>query len=85
MVGGEKRQDDWEITNGGYELLKERKKKKVKQKQSSLIQEENLQKVIKIYEERVEELREQVQYFKKLYEEEKMEKSKLLEQLTKRI
>ncbi|MBO6243955.1 MAG: hypothetical protein J6O41_05255 [Clostridia bacterium] len=75
----------WEITNDGYEFLKEQKRRRVKQKQSSLIQEEKLQKVIKIYEERVEELREQVQYFKKLYEEEKMEKSKLLEQLIKSI
>lgn len=76
-------ENDWEITNDGYELLKEKKKKRVKQKQTSLIQEENLQKVIKIYEDRIEELKEQVQFFKKLYEDEKLEKLKLLEQLIK--
>lgn len=72
-------ENDWEITNDGYEFLKEKKKKRVKQKQTSLIQEENLQKVIKIYEDRIEELKEQVQYFKKLYEDEKDERGKLID------
>lgn len=74
-------ENDWEITNDGYEFLKENKKKRIKQKQSSLIQKENLQVIIKIYEDRVEELKEQVQYFKKLYEDEKNEKFKLLEKM----
>ena len=39
--------------------------------------------IIKNYEDRIEELKEQVQYFKKLYEDEKVEKSKLLDQLIK--
>lgn len=72
-------ENDWEITNDGYEFLREKKKKRVKQKQASLIQEENLQKVIKIYEDRIKELKEQVQYFKKLYEDEKDEKGKLID------
>lgn len=76
-------ENDWEITNDGYEFLKEKKKKRVKQKQSSLMQGENLQVIIKNYEDRIEELKEQVQYFKKLYEDEKVEKSKLLDQLIK--
>jgi len=76
-------ENDWEITNDGYEFLKEKKKKRVKQKQSSLMQGENLQVIIKNYEDRIEELKEQVQYFKKLYEDEKIEKSKLLDQLIK--
>ena len=76
-------ENDWEITNDGYEFLKEKKKKRVKQKQSSLIQGENLQLIIKNYEKRIEELKEQVQYFKKLYEDEKVEKLKLLDQLIK--
>ena len=58
-------------------------KKRVKKKQSSLMQGENLQVIIKNYEDRIEELKEQVQYFKKLYEDEKVEKSKLLDQLIK--
>ena len=74
-------ENDWEITNDGYEFLKENKKKRIKQKQSSLMQKENLQVIIKIYEDRVEELKEQVQYFKKLYEDEKNEKFKLLEKM----
>lgn len=76
-------ESDWEITNDGYEFLKEKKKKRVKQKQSSLIQEDNLQEVIKIYEERINELKEQVQYFKKLYEDENLQKNILLEKLIK--
>ena len=75
--------NDWEITNDGYEFLKEKKKKRIKQKQSSLMQGENLQVIIKNYEDRIEELKEQVQYFKELYEDEKVEKSKLLDQLIK--
>lgn len=63
--------NDWEITNDGYEFLKEKKKKRVKQKQSSLIQGENLQVIIKNYEDRIEKLKEQVQYFRRLYEDEK--------------
>mgnify|MGYP004448564847 CR=1 FL=1 len=47
------------------------------------MQGENLQVIIKNYEDRIEELKEQVQYFKKLYEDEKVEKSKLLDQLIK--
>lgn len=76
-------ENDWEITNDGYEFLKEKKKKRIKQKQSSLMQGENLQVIIKNYEDRIEELKEQVQYFKELYEDEKVEKSKLLDQLIK--
>ena len=57
-------ENDWEITNDGYEFLKEKKKKRVKQKQSSLIQGENLQVIIKNYEDRIEELKEQIQYLK---------------------
>ena len=76
-------ENDWEITNDGYEFLKEKKKKRIKQKQSSLMQAENLQVIIKNYEDRIEELKEQVQYFKELYEDEKVEKSKLLDQLIK--
>lgn len=75
--------NDWEITNDGYEFLKEKKKKRVKQKQLSLMQGENLQVIIKKYEDRIEELKKQVQYFKKIYEDEKVEKLKLLEQLIK--
>ncbi len=72
-------ENDWEITNDGYEFLKEKKKKRIKQqKEESLIQEENLQMIIKIYEDRIKELKEQVQYFKKLYEDEKSERNKLL-------
>ncbi len=56
--------NDWKITNDGYEFLKEKKKKRVKQKQSSLIQGENLQVIIKNYEDRIEELKEQIQYLK---------------------
>lgn len=74
-------ESDWEITNDGYEFLKEKKKKRVKQKHTSLIKEESLQKVMKVYEDRIEELKEQVQYFKKLYEDEKEEKFKLLEKM----
>lgn len=73
--------NDWEITNDGYEFLREKKKKKVKQKQLSLIQGENLQIIIKVYEDRIEELKNQVLYFKKLYEDEKLYKSKLLNQI----
>ena len=76
-------ENDWEITNDGYEFLKEKKKKRIKQKQSSLMQGENLQVIIKNYEDRIEELKEQVQYFKELYDDEKVEKSKLLDQLIK--
>lgn len=76
-------ENDWEITNDGYEFLKAKKKKRIKQKQSSLMQGENLQVIIKNYEDRIEELKEQVQYFKELYEDEKVEKSKLLDQLIK--
>lgn len=75
--------NDWEITNDGYEYLKERKRKQIKQKQTSLIQDEQLKMTLKVYEDRIEELKVQVQYFKRLYEDEKMEKSKLLEQLIK--
>lgn len=75
--------NDWEITNDGYEYLKERKRKQIKQKQTSLIQDEQLKMTLKVYEDRIEELKDQVQYFKRLYEDEKMEKSKLLEQLIK--
>lgn len=75
--------NDWEITNNGYEYLKERKRKQIKQKQTSLIQDEQLKITLKVYEDRIEELKEQVQYFKKLYEDEKVEKSKLLDQLIK--
>ena len=71
-------ENDWEITNDGYEFLKEKKKKRIKQKQSNLTQEENLQMVIKIYEERIEELKQNLkeqkaltEYFKNLYEETK--------------
>lgn len=74
---------DWEITDDGYEYLKERKRKQIKQKQTSLIQDEQLKMTLKVYEDRIEELKDQVQYFKRLYEDEKMEKSKLLEQLIK--
>ncbi len=74
-------ENDWEITNDGYEFLKEKKKKRIKQKQSSLIQEENLQITMKVYEERIEELIEQVKYFKGLYEQEKVEKLKILDKL----
>lgn len=76
-------ENDWEITNDGYEFLKEKKKKRVKQKQTSLIQEENLQMALKIYEDRIKELKEQVQYFKKLYEDERDEKGKLLDTIIK--
>lgn len=76
-------ENNWEITNDGYEFLKENRKKRVKQKQSSLIQGENLQVIIKNYEDRIEELKEQVQFFRRLYDDEKIEKSKLLEQLIK--
>ncbi len=75
--------NDWEITNGGYEYLKERKRKQIKQKQTSLIQDEQLKMILNVYEDRIQELKDQVQYFKRLYENEKMEKSKLLEQLIK--
>lgn len=77
--------NDWEITNDGYEYLKERKKKRIKQKQTSLIQDEQLQlkMIIKIYEERIEELKQNLigqkeltEYFKELYEEEKMKRKK---------
>lgn len=71
--------NDWEITNDGYEYLKERKKKQIKQKQTSLIQDEQLKMTLKVYEDRIQELKEQVQYFKKLYEDERNEKGKLLD------
>ena len=74
-------ENDWEITNDGYEFLKEKKKKRIKQKQSSLIQEENLQITMKVYEKRIEDLLEQVKYFKGLYEQEKVEKLKILDKL----
>ena len=68
-------ENDWEITNAGYEFLKENRKRRVKQKQSSLMKEENLQVIIKIYEERIEELKQNLkeqkaltEYFKNLYE-----------------
>lgn len=74
-------ENDWEITNDGYEFLKEKKKKRIKQKQSSLIQEENLQMIVKIYEERIEELKQNLkeqkaltEYFKNLYEETKKQR-----------
>lgn len=73
--------NDWEITNNGYEYLKERKRKQIKQKQTSLIQDEQLKITLKVYEDRIEELKEQVQYFKKLYEDEKLEKIKLLDKV----
>ena len=75
-------ENDWEITNDGYEFLKENRKRRVKQKQSSLVHEENLQVIIKIYEERIKELKDQVLYFKKLYEDENLQKNKLLEKFT---
>lgn len=74
---------DWEITNDGYEYLKERKKKQIKQKQTSLIQDEQLKMTLKVYEDRIEELKAQVQYFKRLYEDEKLEKNKLLDKVIK--
>lgn len=73
--------NDWEITKNGYEYLKERKKKQIKQKQTSLIQDEQLKITLKVYEDRIEELKDQVQYFKKLYEDEKLEKNKLLDKV----
>ena len=76
-------ENDWEITNDGYEFLKEKRKKRVKQKHSSLKKEENLQVIIKIYEERIEELKQQVQFFKRLYEEEKQENLNLLDKVMK--
>ena len=76
-------ENDWEITNDGYEFLKEKKKKRIKQKQTSLIQGENLQMVLKIYEDRIEELKNQVQYFKKLFECEKNEKNTIIDKFIK--
>lgn len=76
-------ENDWEITSDGYEFLKEQKKKRVKQKQTSLIQEENLHVIIKIYEERIKELKDQVQYFKGLYEDEKIQRNRVTEKFIK--
>ena len=76
-------ENEWEITNDGYEFLKEQKKRRVKRKQTSLIQEENQQMTIKVYEDRIEELKEQVHFFKKLYEEEKQENLVLLNKIIK--
>lgn len=73
--------NDWEITSDGYDFLKANRKKRIKQNQSTLIAEENIQKAFKIYEERVNELLGQVKYFKELYEHERAEKDKILNKL----
>ena len=76
-------ENDWEITNDGYEFLKEKKKKRIKQKHTSLMQEENLQMIIQIYEARIEELKEQAKYFKKLYEDEREKNVQLFNTMIK--
>jgi len=45
------------------------------------MQEGNLLTSLKIYEDRIEDLKTQVQYFKKLYEDEKLEKLKIFEKI----
>lgn len=78
--------NSWEITNNGYEYLKNNKIKRIKQKQTSLINKNNdIQMVMELYEKQIEELHKQIEYFKALYEEEKMEKIKILDKLIKNV
>jgi len=92
---------DLEITGEGYNYLKERRINRIKQKNASLIQDENKnidnstknndnslnETLVNFYETRIEELKQsyenqlkeqkqQVEYFKSLYEEEKTERIK---------
>lgn len=92
---------DLEITSEGYNYLKERRINRIKQKNASLMQDENKnidnsiknnenslkETLVNFYETRIEELKQsyenqlkeqkqQVEYFKSLYEEEKTERIK---------
>lgn len=80
--------DDYELTNEGYEYLKEKRVNKIKRKAKKLNSDNSKsneksmiidtiwlnKKLTAMYEERINELQKQVDYFKGLYENEKEER-----------
>lgn len=80
--------DDYELTNAGYEYLKEKRVNKIKRKAKKLNTDNSKsseksmisdkiwlnEKLTNMYEERIKELQKQVDYFKELYEKEKEER-----------
>lgn len=80
--------DDFELTNAGYEYLKEKRVNKIKRKAKKLNSDDSKssdksmindkiwlhEKLTNMYEERIKELQKQVDYFKGLYENEKEER-----------
>lgn len=80
--------DDYELTNAGYEYLKEKRVNKIKRKSKKLNSDDSKsseksmisdaiwlnEKLSNMYEERINELQKQVDYFKGLYENEKEER-----------
>lgn len=80
--------DDYELTNAGYDYLKEKRVNKIKRKSKKLNTDNSKsseksmisdkiwlnEKLTNMYEERINELHKQVDYFKGLYENEKEER-----------
>lgn len=80
--------DDYELTNAGYDYLKEKRVNKIKRKSKKLNTDNSKsseksmisdkiwlnEKLTNMYEERINELQKQVDYFKGLYENEKEER-----------
>lgn len=83
--------DDFELTNAGYEYLKEKRLNKIKRKAKKLNSDDGKssdksmindkiwlnEKLSNMYEERINELQKQVDYFKGLYENEKEERKSI--------
>lgn len=80
--------NDYELTNAGYEYLKEKRVNNIKRKSKKLNSDDSKsseksmisdtiwlnEKLSNMYEERIKELQKQVDYFKGLYENEKEER-----------